>query len=414
MFSTGDGIRTETLYTIESAVARLGSRLTTERNVGLRELARVFDDVLSASADESSIVDFHAALRGLQKAVAVASGIPLIVGALLQCRAGSHEIQSQSHVLHLIYVLALDQSAFCGDLAAAGCIEPLIALLASSSISVQREAAGALCNLCTDSVACAMIVAAGGISPLVPLLESASEDVRENASSALRKLGAAYSASISETVAPDDAGFCAAIICDIPAAVVMLGSREATDRESGLSMLVAIVDGCLGPAEDDESYRSMRSELQAAVFAAGGIPVLARVLKSCYDASDAAALREGITYLIQVLSARNTTVCHALSGDGCIVPLIALLSSTSKDVLVNTAGALENLCAGDDATAARIVSAGGIPRLMALLQSSSRHVRENALDALHVLRSVDLSAQVSVVARDVTLYVCVVVRGCWC
>ena len=141
-----------------------------------------------------------------------------------------------------VYPYERDAAKNRAAIAAAGGIEPLIALLGSPSVEVQNAAAGALYNLacigacrggCAGACGCVApyargaadatrvaIAAAGGIEPLIALLGSASAEVQKAAAGALLKL--AFNGvcrgdarrRVCDARVPDGAGTCKARIVE--------------------------------------------------------------------------------------------------------------------------------------------------------------------------------------------------------
>ena len=176
-------------------------------------------------AESDSTEKTRSVLRRVQAAVSDAGGLPLIVRALRETFAPPNSRFLQAATTSLIQHLCAFCPKACRALAGAGCIAPLIELLASDAREVQSTAAGALCNLCADDTTAVMIVEAGGISHLEALLRSpkATAKTIANAALALRNLRVAVkslgASGVGKQVgAPYDAGGSA---CD------KLGARSA-------------------------------------------------------------------------------------------------------------------------------------------------------------------------------------------
>ncbi len=133
---------------IPLAVAMIGSRAAAERDAGLRILVDIVEAIRGGEEDADTVSGGAKAVSEYRNAMAVAGGIRPIVRALRATYSSPYETECHLCTTFLIRVLAAASDTKCRILAAAGCITPLIALLASPSADVRKHAAR-----CTVSVA---------------------------------------------------------------------------------------------------------------------------------------------------------------------------------------------------------------------------------------------------------------------
>ena len=174
--STSGGAAAQATHTIPSALALIGSRDVAKRDAGLRMLVEI-----AAAAQESSCGEHEAdsaATLAFRKAVVRAGGIRAIVRALRASYASEFAVLCHTDAATLVGELALESSGARRALVAAGCVRPLVALLASPSVNVQESVSCALCNLSADDGPKRIILASesGTVLPLlVTLAQSHSE-----------------------------------------------------------------------------------------------------------------------------------------------------------------------------------------------------------------------------------------------
>jgi Armadillo/beta-catenin-like repeat len=149
---------------------------------------------IAAAAQESSCGEHEAdsaATLAFRKAVVRAGGIRAIVRALRASYASEFEVLCRTDAATLVGELALESSGARRALVAAGCVRPLVALLASPSVNVQESVSCELCNLSADDGPKRIILASesGTVLPLlVTLAQSPFGEVRQPASHALHNL----------------------------------------------------------------------------------------------------------------------------------------------------------------------------------------------------------------------------------
>ena len=229
-------------------------------------------------------------------------------------------------------------------IAAAGAVPPLIALLASSSVEVQRAAAGALCNLAGNSTnagptciimrrtfaCCAgevetQIAASGAIAPLIALLASPSSEIQLAAAWALRNL--------AENGAPCNA-------C-----------------HGGLFVLPRVV------AHEHRVSSCAADQNKILIELAGAVPPLVSLLKSpsvalqrpaaealnALASSGVCAHADASSMLVRLVLSNNNTLPHAdtvkisIAAAGAVPPIIAMLSSPLIELHRVAAWLLRNL-----------------------------------------------------------------------
>ena len=191
MAVTGEpaGFRAARLREIPVAMTILDSREAGDREAGVHILARTVDALLRSvhASDTSEDAGFRT-LSELQSAVCDAGGVALLVRVLRDSHAVSDNIGCHTDIVFLLRTLSESNTTIGGAVAAAGGIAPLVALLESTSVDVQSETAGALCNLAADHATAVMIVAARGIPRLEALLRSPVEATRLHTFGALQLL----------------------------------------------------------------------------------------------------------------------------------------------------------------------------------------------------------------------------------
>jgi hypothetical protein len=247
----------------------------------------------------------------------------------------------------------------------------------------QRAAWGAHKLACAAAVAAA---AAAASATAAGAAAGASESVAGGGTVA----GGAPSAAATGTEGEGGGtgGLGAGTLRGIAAAVAQLASRKSGEQAAGAVGLAEIASAA------HDNNRKM-TDFQTAVVAAGGIPLLVRVLKAQGRNAERAVVAASV--VLEGLAAYNPELGRTIGDAGAVPPLVALLDSHVAELRRRATSALRCLSA---ACGSAIVAAGGIPPLLALL--SSLDVQAYSLAALSNMASVDnASAFTGVAVRSV-------------
>ncbi len=394
--SSGAGTGGATLRDVPAAVSQLCSRGLEQRDAGLATLLAISDGLIrgataiggGGSGDHGAAQ--RAAVARFREALAAAGGVRPITRLLRASYASPYE--TACHAAFLVQTLA--SGAYCGALASAGCIVPLISLLGSPSDRVQAHAAGALNNLSSDGRTRAAILAAGGdelIPRLVALSRSRSEEVRTRAAHVLHNLrlpSAAASWSPHGGGFSGGGGMVAGARARLSSALTALASSNASDRASGVAELDALLSSGGGGGGGD-------SATEDAMVGAGAIAPLLRVLSLGAPHSDT---RVHAVALVRRLCEDSFATRRALvAAPGCVPSLIALLLLRASSAGGPPAQAQEHaalaLCSliddddADGAITATVAAAGGLAPLTA--QLASRAVAARVAAALRRMSTSD-------------------------
>ena len=269
--------------------------------------------------------------------------------------------------------------AIVSAIAAAGAIEPLVALVRDGDARGKANAAAALRNLAAgDDAIRAAIAAAGAIEPLV---RDGDAPGKANAAAALWTLAAG-----------DDA---------MKAAIAAAGAIEP---------LVALVrDGdAQGKAFAAGALWNLAGgdvAIKAAIAAAGAIePLVALVRDGDAQGKACAAAALGN------VAASDDAIVSAIAAAGAIEPLVALVRDGDTQSKACAAAALWSLTGGDDAIKAAIVAAGAIEPLVALVRDGDAEGKAHAAAALQNLAASDDAMKAAIAAAGAIEPLVVLVR----
>ena len=234
-------------------------------------------------------------------------------------------------------------------IAAAGAVPPLVSLLSSPSIWVQKYSANTLWNLSVEEKNKGTVAVAGAIPPLIALLDSLDEGVQRGAAGALWNLSTSHKHG-SDIAASGG----------IPALVALLRSTASPGHAQELAVQaiwsLSLVDGNLEP-----------------IVVAGAIPHLVALLASPPHSEAASGALMSLSTCAEYKAA---IVCA-----GAIPHLLALLASSSTDGQYRSALTLYSLSLDEDIKT-KLVAAGAVPPLILLLDSPSVEVQQAAAGAL--------------------------------
>ncbi|KXH40296.1 hypothetical protein CNYM01_07789 [Colletotrichum nymphaeae SA-01] len=201
-------------------------------------------------------------------------------------------------------------------------LEPILFLLQSPDIEVQRAASAALGNLAVNTENKVLIVQLGGLTPLIRQMLSPNVEVQ-----------------------------CNAVGC-----ITNLATHEENKAKIARS-------GALGPLTRLAKSRDMRNRQQ--LVNAGAIPVLVQLLSS----SDVDVQYYCTTALSNIAVDANNRRKLAQTESKLVSSLVTLMDSSSPKVQCQAALALRNL-ASDEKYQLDIVRSNGLAPLLRLLSSS--------------------------------------------
>ncbi|WPG99784.1 Hypothetical protein R9X50_00260300 [Acrodontium crateriforme] len=218
-------------------------------------------------------------------------------------------------------------------------LEPILFLLESPDIEVQRAASAALGNLAVDGQNKVLIVSLGGLTPLIRQMNSPNVEVQCNAVGCITNL-----ATHEENKARIARSGALAPLTRLAKSKDMRVQRNATGA-------------LLNMTHSDDNRQQLVS--------AGAIPVLVGLLSS----SDTDVQYYCTTALSNIAVDSANRKRLAQSETKLVQSLVYLMKGQAPKVQCQAALALRNL-ASDEKYQLEIVRAGGLPPLLVLLQSS--------------------------------------------
>ncbi|KAF7187136.1 Vacuolar protein 8 [Pseudocercospora fuligena] len=218
-------------------------------------------------------------------------------------------------------------------------LEPILFLLESSDIEVQRAASAALGNLAVDGQNKTLIVSLGGLNPLIRQMNSQNVEVQCNAVGCITNL-----ATHEENKARIARSGALAPLTRLAKSKDMRVQRNATGA-------------LLNMTHSDDNRQQLVS--------AGAIPVLVSLLSS----PDTDVQYYCTTALSNIAVDSTNRKRLAQTEPKLVQSLVHLMRGQAPKVQCQAALALRNL-ASDEKYQLEIVKAGGLPPLLGLLQSS--------------------------------------------
>ena len=259
-------------------------------------------------------------------AIANFDGVTRMV-ALLKSSNG----EAQSYAAAVLADLTNDSEATLHQVVSAGAIDPLVSILANSTISnAKAEAAGALGRLAKGNLKTQdAVVEAGAIPPLVILLEDRSRRAQRKSAAALAALVSGKAENQAEVL-----------------------------RCGGIKLLVALLED--GTRMEVQAHAAAAlSELanenktiQTAIAAAGGIPMLITMLQD----TNIEVGMQAAAAAIRSTSAQNVKNQIAVAAHGGILPLVSRLSTANIDVQGECTMAMASIAPGSSDIVATIAT----------------------------------------------------------
>jgi vacuolar protein 8 len=238
-----------------------------------------------------------------------------------------------------------------------GAIPPLVHLLQTDSLEIQRQVCRALFNLSVMESVRDQITECRGLAPLLQGMKSADEYVQLNAVGAIANL-ATSNENKDEIVNLDG----------LPTLVQLIGSSDNSQvSQHACRALFAL-------AANDHN--------KLAIVAAGALPALTRCLRS-----HSVHVQWNAAGAIANLAIEPLNKAKIVAG-GALQPLITLASSENEKILRQVVRALFALAA-DAALRETIEREQALPALISLLHTESVEVHRNALGALGNLAMTD-------------------------
>ena len=311
--------------------------------------------------------------------------------------------------------LAAVGQAACGRLLEAGCVEPLLGMLRSSSSAVQAGGASALLGLLANS-ARACDACAAAVPLLVAVLKSGAERVLPPAATALSYLLVQSQERCAAALAADghtvllrlcasdswdvqaaacsgvcelarDAA-CAAALRDAGALPAMVALLQRPDRASGTassssgsssgsSLAVkaaaarAMFQLCLGESPGPGRHRTVLPEAAVAATAAGAPAALVQLLRGSCDAN---VLAQAASAVGALANSHDASVLSAVDAAGGLAALAEHMCSGSRGshtlgVMLHSMNHL--LWNSAERCAALAATPGALPRLVQLLDAGA-------------------------------------------
>ncbi|KAI9841148.1 MAG: Vacuolar protein 8 [Thelocarpon superellum] len=238
-------------------------------------------------------------------------------------------------------------------------LEPILSLLASSDVEVQRAASAALGNLAVDTDNKVAIVLLGGLPPLIKQMMSPNVEVQCNAVGCITNLATheENKAKIARSGA--------------------LGPLTRLAKSKDMRVQRNATGALLNMTHSDENRQQLVN--------AGAIPVLVQLLSS----SDVDVQYYCTTALSNIAVDQANRKKLAASENRLIHSLVHLMDSTSPKVQCQAALALRNL-ASDEKYQLEIVKARGLTPLLRLLSSSYLPL---ILSAVACIRNISIHPQ---------------------
>ena len=410
----------------QAAIAAAGAMLPV---IALMREGEPIEAQVQAAGLVCSILLGH---RAFQDEFVATDGLSELVGLLIRGCATVSQLsiahtyhEACTHAARALCELALAEPANQGNIADKGAIKPLITLLLSPDnasshqsdgiLAAKEAAARALGALARDhAVNQAAIARAGGISPLVSLLGSGSMLVEK---SSIEALAALSTGNVDNEVAI--ATMLVGLLQDQSSQAIERAaraiSRLATSSTSSqialgkanaippLTSLLATGVGANGPRAQKElagavwSMAQDNSPHQHALVEQDAVPALIAMLSG-----DASLYREAAGALA-ALAADSCETQQLIADRGGVLPLVALLShdGAAQDV---AAAAIAHLATATEGLRKMISDAGSIPALVDLLASQSSDARTSATHALQSLVLDSPSNQAAVAEQLVRMF----------
>ncbi|KAG4304661.1 hypothetical protein PORY_002054 [Pneumocystis oryctolagi] len=218
-------------------------------------------------------------------------------------------------------------------------LEPMLFLLGSSDVEIQRAASAALGNLAVNMENKVLIVKMGGLEPLIQQMLSPNVEVQCNAVGCITNL-ATHDENKSK-------------IANSGALIPLIKLARSKDTRVQRNATGAL----LNMTHSDENRQQLVS--------AGAIPTLVSLLSS----SDVDVQYYCTTALSNIAVDASNRKKLSQTEPQLVESLVALMNSSSPKVQCQAALALRNL-ASDEKYQLEIVKANGLPPLLRLLQSS--------------------------------------------
>ncbi|KAI9887276.1 MAG: Vacuolar protein 8 [Watsoniomyces obsoletus] len=242
-------------------------------------------------------------------------------------------------------------------------LEPILFLLQSPDIEVQRAASAALGNLAVNTENKVSIVLLGGLAPLIRQMSSPNVEVQCNAVGCITNL-----ATHEDNKAKIARSGALAPLTRLAKSKDMRVQRNATGAllnmtHSGGSHEPASAPALDGTAADDDDDDDASDDNRQQLVNAGAVPVLVQLLSS----PDVDVQYYCTTALSNIAVDAENRKRLAQSENRLVHSLVQLMSSSSPKVQCQAALALRNL-ASDDKYQLDIVKAKGLPPLLRLLQ----------------------------------------------
>ena len=284
-------------------------------------------------------------------------------------------------------------------IAEAGAIVPLVKLCSGDRGSeAQEESAGALWALAVDPANRIAITEAGGIGPLVELLGCTNAKAREHAEAALVRLsieGSNRVLIIEQLVSmlADERGTAAQE--QAAAALANLAKESSDNRASilnanGIPRLLNLLHSTSIKAKEMAS--SAISQLahqnfqnQSAIAEAEGIPkIVGTLLTASANVKEISNVNlcTLTAQCIWNLSEDNRANQTALMKEGCIPPIVGMVTNPDPEMQTNAAGALAAISRDNPEVQAAVARCGAIPPLCTLVRDGTPETKEESAAAL--------------------------------
>lgn len=278
-----------------------------------------------------------------------------------------------------------------------GGLDPLIRQMMSPNVEVQCNAVGCLTNLATHEANKAVIARSGALLPLTRLAKSRDMRVQRNATGALLNMthsdenrqalvAAGAVPVLVSLLASTDADvqyYCTTALSNI--AVDFDNRRTLAATEPRLVERLVTLMSSGSPRVQCQAALALRNlasdvNYQAAVVRAGGLQPLLALLKSAHAPLVVAA----------VACVRNVSI-HPLNEAaiveaGFLPPLVSLLDRRdSEEAQCHAVSTLRNLAASSERSKLEIVSAGAVAKCVELAAAASPAVQSEMTACLAVL-----------------------------
>ena len=365
----------------------------------------------------------------IQVAISRAGGIPLLANVLSSSGANPKEMQAAQLLCSLaanaVSQLTENNNENQVAFAEAGAIQPLVAMLGSSSpeYPLVANAAGALAALSHDNAENQAAVArTGAIAPLCALVrEGADSDVKEQSASALwalshennpNKATVAKLGGIEPLVTLLIAGESERSFEMAVGALMSLCSKHADNREIIAKLIVVRVSSRIAMVQTPGGGVRVLSSVsklcagnlsnQMALAKAGAVQWLITWLSGTIDGNTKGGLNveaqcEAANALL-AMAANNEPIQSQIHRTAGIAPLIELLS---KGTPAAQAAAIKSLwhLASSSESATAIEAAGGLPPMCSML--SSEDVQAQELAAIVISRLLKSNSSVTLTVAEV-------------